>query len=77
MSTFDELEVEFDVEAVDTETGHSASITVDLKGLESFKLLLLELTNLHSDMRVGASPFADRLEGALKRFGVEYEEEAE
>lgn len=48
----------------------SANVTlkVQVRDLASVKLLYLQLNWLLDDMRVGASPFAERLEGILDRF---------
>jgi hypothetical protein len=45
-----------------------AIATIRISELEQFRLLMWELRQLESDMRVGASPFAERLERSLDRF---------
>lgn len=45
-----------------------AEFTVRLTELPKFKQLLWELRMLENDMRVGASPFADRLTRTLDRY---------
>ena len=46
----------------------TAKLTIRISELEPFRLLVWELRQLESDMRIGASPFAERLERALDRF---------
>lgn len=65
----DEFIVE--IEAEDSDTGEPVRLAVDWKNFESVKLLIWELAGLVNDMRVGASPFTERLESALRRFGLE------
>lgn len=69
IETFD---VEFEVEEGDSS---AVTVTVDARHIPSIKLLVLELVALHDEMRVGASPFADRLGNALQRFGIEEADE--
>lgn len=45
-----------------------ATVTLRISEMEEFRLLMWELRQLESDMRVGASPFAERLTHALDRF---------
>lgn len=71
------IDMELDAEAVDAATGATLDIKVSLKDLPALKLLVVELVSLHDDMRVGASPFADRLGAALHRFGLVAEDESD
>ena len=66
-----DVEVEVvDVEVVDDErpNQHTVRMELDVKGMKSVRLLGVELLALHDDMRVGASPFADRLGRIIERF---------
>lgn len=67
-------EFEAEVEVVDDGT-HHLTMRVDVRHIPSLKLLVLELTALHGEMRVGASPFAERLGNALQRFGIDEADE--
>ena len=44
------------------------TVHLNIKNLDRVKLLRWELETLCNDMRVGASPFAERLETLLERF---------
>lgn len=46
----------------------SVSMTIRIADMDRCRLLIWELRQLESDMRVGADPFAERLERALDRF---------
>lgn len=46
----------------------TVSVKVRIADLDRTRLLLWELQMLLDDMRVGASPFAHRLEAALDRY---------
>lgn len=54
-----------------------AVLTVRIADADQFRLLVWELRQLENDMRVGASPFAERLERALDRFMDAPDEDAE
>ena len=67
---------EFEVDAeVVSEGPNTVTLSISVKDMPSLKLLVVELVALHDDMRVGASPFADRLGNALQRFGIDGEGE--
>lgn len=44
------------------------TVHVDVKNMDRTRLLVWELLTLLDDMRVGASPFAERLEEVIERF---------
>lgn len=46
----------------------SVALTIRVADMDEFRLLLWELRMLTDEMRVGASPYAERLERALDRF---------
>ena len=45
-----------------------ATVIVRIADIDRFRLLLWELRTLHDEMRVMASPHADRLERIVDRF---------
>lgn len=49
------------------------TVTVRLQDLDRFRLFLWELRTLVDDMRVGASPFAERLEHMIDRIDLSEE----
>lgn len=51
----------------------TARLVVSVVGLPQMRQLIWELVALRDDMRVGASPFADRLEHIVARFDREPE----
>jgi hypothetical protein len=51
----------------------AAEITVRIADVDEFRLFVWELRQLVDDMRVGADPYAERLERALDRFTDEPE----
>lgn len=50
-------------------------LTVRLSDMDRFRLFVWELRQLHDEMRVGASPYAERLEGLVDRFTTQIEED--
>lgn len=52
-----------------------ANLSIRIRDLDRFRLFVWELRQLHDDMRVGASPFADRLEHLVDRFTADSDDE--
>ena len=51
------------------------TVHVDAKNMDRVRLLIWELIVLCAEMRVGASPFAERLEDTLERFSGDQDED--
>jgi hypothetical protein len=59
------------VDAEFVDDGTTAMLTINVKNMGRLKLLLWELTELLDEMRVMASPHAERLDATLTRFAGE------
>ena len=51
------------------------TVTVRVSDMDRYRMFVWELHQLHDEMRVMASPHADRLEGLLDRFMAEIEDD--
>jgi hypothetical protein len=51
------------------------TLTVRVSDMDRFRLFVWELRKLHDEMRVMASPHAERLEGLVDRFTAQIEDD--
>lgn len=55
----------------------AVTLTLRIRDIDRFRLFVWELRRLEDDMRVSASPYAERLTGLLDRFTSDTDDEHE